>query len=465
MNPVYSLEKINTWWKTGEVDPVFLYKRIRSEFSEILKGLGTDRIINITGPSGTGKTSLLYHTINHLIRSQVPPQRILFFGGDEMTLFGEHRSIGSVLEVFSTDILHENIFSLKAPVYILIDDIQFIEDWQIYLLNYKQKAVNIKFIIAQTMAGTSSRDLLGEVQTKVKVMPLTQPQFAEFYGAYKSIDIDLIMFKSLLPGISLFDNPSDYYEALSANVYPLNDFKPYKTRIMDEYLLCGGYPGYFSTSDTAKWQADLLDTIDRSIYRDVAPACSIKSPQKLKKLLYYIASHGKSELSFGGIGRSLYVDTSTIIGYISFLYDGGFAGVAENFSIKSMQEGRVIRKNKRLYIFDTGVSNTLLRSTSISENYETYVAQSCRFMAHEYAAANGGQIYFWKDGKREADIVISTPTATLPVAVNYSSENFDRTVKFMRIFMRNYGAKNAVIITKDMLRHEEGIYFIPYWMI
>ncbi len=135
MNPVYSLQNINTWWKTGEVDPYFLHKRIRSEFTEILKSLGSNRITNLVGPSNVGKTSLLYQIVNQLIHSQVPPERIILFGGDEMTLFGEHRSIGSVMEIFATDLLHENLFSLRAPVYVLIDDIHLIDDWQIYLLN------------------------------------------------------------------------------------------------------------------------------------------------------------------------------------------------------------------------------------------------------------------------------------------------------------------------------------------
>lgn len=465
MNPVYSLHNINTWWKTGETDQIYLHKRIRSEFTEILKSLGSSQITNITGPTGTGKTALMYQTINHLLHSQVSAQRILFFGGDEMTLFGEHRSIGSVLEIFATDILHENLFALKAPVYIFIDDIQFIDDWQVYLLNYIKKAVNIKFIISQTLSGISIRELPPESEIKVKVMPLTQQQFAEFYSAYKNIDIDLIRFKSLLPGTALFENPSEYFEVLSANAYALGDFKPYKVQIMDEYLLYGGYPAYFVTSKAEEWQSKLLDIIDRSLYRDVAAAYSIKSPQKLKKLMFLIASLGKAEQSFGSIGRALYVDTSTIIGYITFLRESGFAGVAENYSMNSAQKGRVVRKNKRLYIYDTGIGNALLKNTEITADYEKYVAGACRYMAHEYAVSNGGETYFWKDGSREVDIIIRIGDALIPVSINYQQKFSDRTEKSIRVFMRNYGAKNAIIITKDKLKKADGIFYIPYWMM
>lgn len=463
MNPVYALQKINVWWNTGEIDQAYLHKRIRSEFTDILKSLDTKRITNIVGPTGVGKTSLLYDTISYLLRANVPPERILFFGGDEMTLFGEHRSIGSLLEIYATDILHENLFSFKSPVYILIDDIQFIDDWQIYLLNYMDKAEHIKFIVTQTYLPNDT--LPEDSYIKVSVMPLTQQQFAEFYGAYSTLDIDLLRFKSLMPGMSFFDDPAGYYEKLSANVYPLSEYKPYKTKIIDEYLFAGGYPAYF-TSRGADWQETLLKTVDHSLYRDIGAACNIKSPQKLKRLLYIIAAHGSNEQSFGSIGHMLYVDTSTIIGYISSLSEGGFAGVAENFSSASAgKEGRVVRKNKRLYLFDTGVCNALLRNNSISAEYDSFVVRSCQYMARRYADENGGRVYFWKDGNRSVDIVVKTDDMLLPILVSYQREYTDKKVKSLKAFMRNYGVKTAIVITKDVLKRDGGIFYIPFWMI
>lgn len=465
MNPVYSLHNINTWWKTGETGNAYRYKRIRSEFKEIVNSLENNKITNVIGPSGVGKTSLLYQTVSYLLQSQVPAQRILFFSGDEMTLFGERRSIGSILEIFATDILHENLFALKAPVYIFIDDIQFIEDWQVYLLNYIKKTANIKFVISQTLSGLSLRELPAESEIKIKVMPLTQQQFAEFYSVYKNSDIDLIRYKSLLPGTPLFENPGEYFEVLSESAYALGDFKPYKVQIMDEYLLYGGYPSFFNSENEQSRQCALLDIIDRSLYRDIAAAYGIKSPQKLKKLMFLIATFGKSEQSFGSIGRALYVDTSTIIGYLSSLREGGFAGVLENYTMNSAQKGRVIRKNKRLFIFDTGIENALLRNTEIAADYEKHVAQSCRYMACEYAASRGGETYFWKDGSREIDIIINAGDSPLPVSISYQQNIADKTEKSVRAFMRGYGAKNALIITKDKLKKDGGIFYIPYWMV
>ena len=463
MNPVFALQNINSWWQTGEVDHSYLHKRIRSEFTDILKGLEDNRITSIVGPSGVGKTALLYQTINHLLRKELPPQRIVYFSGDEMTLFGEHRSIGSLLESYATDILHENLFTLKTPVYILIDDIQFIDDWQIYLLNYRQKAANIKFIIAATFSPNNT--LPSDAESHIPVLPLTQQQFAEFYGAYRQLDIDFLRFKSLLPAPSIFEDPAEYYVELSANVYALNEYKPYKARIVEEYLFGGGYPAYFGTHSSAEWQTNLLDHIDRALYRDIGAAYNLKAPSKLKRLLYLIAEQGTREQSFGNIGHALYVDTSTIINYISALSDGGLAGFSENYSPTSGQEGRVVRKNKRLYVFDNGVCNALLHITNISADYGAQMSSASVYMARRFAKEKGGTVFFWKDGRRSSDIVLSRGGSILPVTVCTVREQDELAAKGLRAFMRLYGARKAVVITKDVLRSEDGVFFIPYWMI
>lgn len=462
MNPVFALQKINSWWKTKEVNPDLLHKRIRSEFMDILKSLGDKRITNIVGPCGVGKTSLLYSAINHLLKSQIPPERILYFSGDEMTLFGEHRSVGSLLEIYATDILHENLFSFGEPVFIFIDDIEFIEDWKIYLLNYLDKTVNIKFFIAQTYSADNI--LPEESEIKISVLPLTLPQFTEFYFAYKLPDLDLVKYKNLIPEASFFKNTLEYYNELSSNIYALREYKPYKSQIVNDYLLGGGYPAFFSVGDISKWQEQLLNLTNISLFRDIGAMGGIKTPHKLKRLLYIIAEQGENEQSFGKIGRSLYVDTSTIIGYISSLVGGGYAGVAENFSPESGREGRIVRKNKRLYIYDVGIANALRRDISITENFSFYIKSAFLFMARKFAIDSEASVYFWKSGSRDVDIVVSAKDYLLPVSICFQNENLERSAKNLKAFMRSYGVKNAVLITRDLIKSDKGIIYIPYWM-
>lgn len=463
MNPAYALKKVNNWWKTGAVDGTFLHKRIRSEFSSIIESLQNNLITRLVGPSGTGKTSLLYSTVNYLLNSGVAKERVLFFSGNDMALFGEHRSLGSLLETYSNDVVHENLFEFKSPVYILIDDIEFIDDWQVYLFNYRKKIPNVKFISAQVF-DTSDEDISEDV-FDITVMPLTLTQFTDFYCANRDSSMDLVRFKSFLPDCTVFNNLESFYRIISENIYPLSEYRPYKAKVMDEYLLCGGYPGFFASAGLNEWQNTLNTAVDMALYRDVAALSGLKSPQKLKRLLYIIADHGGREQSFGSIGRSIYVDTSTIIGYINAVSRCGYAGVAENYCQQSLVEGRVVRKNKRLYILDQGIFNAVLGISDITQDYENAVRRCCLYTAKIYANRSGGNVYFWKDGKRSVDFVYTKGKLVLPILISYPREATEQRVKSLKAFMRCYGVLKGIVITKDVLKSDGNIYYIPAWLL
>lgn len=466
LNAEYSLSRINSWWKTGEVEQFLLHKRIRSEFSEIVRSIGDRTITNIQGPACVGKTALLYHTVHYLLGLKTEPRRIVMFGGNDDMIFGEYGSIGSVLEAYSTGILHENIYELKSPVYVLIDDVELIDDWQVYALNYTRKTANLKFIVAQCLSKQSRNDpLLPEnFNTQVTVMPLTQTQFTDFYSAYVGVDIDIIAFKSLLPDCHVLADPADYYSQLASGSFALSAARPSKARVTEAYLQNGGYPGFFRSADNAAWHSELLGMVlERGIYRDIAAIQNIKSPQKLKKLMYLIAAYGAVEQSYGNIGRTLYIDTATIINYTAGLQYGGYAAVAENYSAQATGSG-VVRKNKRMYVLDTGMRNALLKKESVMSDLNPLVLNSCFYMAQSYAIQTGSRVYFWRDGRHNVDIVVDGKQL-LPISISYEKEVLPSTLKSINSFMRSCGADTALIITRDQLKRNGNIYSIPYWLL
>lgn len=466
MNAVYSLYKINHWWQAGDVEPFYLHKRIRSEFSDIVKDLENNKIEEIVGPVCTGKTTLLYQTVDYLLKLNVPQKRIVMFGGDDAFIFGEYRSIGSILEAYTTQVLHEDIYALKSPVYVLIDDIEFIEDWQIYLVNYLAKAARLKFIIVQTMSSGRLDELLpANLREKITVMPLSQQQFSEFYSAYKETDFDVIKYKSMMPKFSVFENTDEYCDILSQSTFALNSLKPTKAQIIDEYLRFGGFPAYFESSGSEHWPSALRYIIDRGLYCDVVLSQSIKSPQKLKKLLYFIAAYGGHEQAYGTLGRALYVDTATIISYVSGLCAGGYTAVAENYSQNAAEGGHVIRKNKRIYVLDLGIRNFLLRAGELTHEYEKLVINSCFLSAYTFAAQNGGSVFFWKDGRRDVDIVLEIGGELTACSVQYEKQLSDHKLKALKAFMKAEHVQNSIVVTKDVLKHEDGICYIPFWLI
>lgn len=92
--------------------------------------------------------------------------------------------MSDVLEIYFNDILQESINNLKSKVYIFIDEIHFIKNWQNYLKVYFDRKYDIKFIVTGSLLVNlfkdTSESLLGRIEN-IYVLPLTFNQFFNFY--------------------------------------------------------------------------------------------------------------------------------------------------------------------------------------------------------------------------------------------------------------------------------------------
>ncbi|MFZ3382425.1 MAG: hypothetical protein WA144_00725 [Candidatus Methanoperedens sp.] len=80
-----------------------------------------------------------------------------------------------------------------------------------------------------------------------------------------------------------------------------------------------------------------------------------------------------------------------------------------------------------------------------------------------------GKIFYWLDKKKnETDIIMSYGSVLIPVEVKYRTSIDDGDLKGILNFCRNFGVKNAYVVTKALMeeRDIEGIRisFIPLWL-
>ena len=117
--------QFNEWWKTGHVRKEYAKETRRPLFNDIEKYLPDRQIIGITGLRRTGKTTLMYQFIEHLINSGVDPKNILYFSFDEV-LATQPDIIDEVLENYQKVTPGLNI----EQIYIFIDEVQYVESWE-----------------------------------------------------------------------------------------------------------------------------------------------------------------------------------------------------------------------------------------------------------------------------------------------------------------------------------------------
>ena len=468
MDKKQSLFLNNIWWTGEKINEKFLLNRTREEFKDIIEKLDEKRILSIIGPRRVGKSTLIYQTINYLINSKkIDSKRILFFSGDDPSLFfDENDKLSDVLDIYFKEILEENILNLNSKVYIFIDEIHFIKNWQNYLKVCFDRKYNIKFIVTGSSSihlyKNASESLLGRIEN-VYVLPLTFNQFLNFYQTYISIEDDII-----LPKFDL-DKSNESFKKLEEFYYN-EDLKIKTNKILNEYILVGGYPEYFENRDIDVWQKKLVDDIiSRGIYKDILNIYNIKSPEILEKLMYYISDKSSQTFSYSGMTNNFGVDTVTIINYIGYLKQAFLINVLENYSTNI---GKVIRSNKKLSILDNGIQNGLLKKKQIDSDTAGHIIESMvdfdiRLICEK---ENYSQYYYRNSKKEEIDIILDRKIDIIPIEVKYTNQIEKSDVKTIKNFLESNmnnkigKTKYGIVVTKDIYKKEENIFFIPYWL-
>lgn len=464
-----SLILTNPWWNNEKINEQFLLGRKRNEFNDIIERIDNKRILSIIGPRRVGKSTLMYQTINYLLEKQnVDAKRILLFSGDDPSLFfNENDKLSNVLEMYFNEILEENVSKLTDKVYIFIDEIHFIKNWQNYLKTYFDRKYNIKFIITGSSSmhlfKGANESMLGRIEN-IYVLPLTFNQFMNFYMTYISKDVDIE-----IPKIDL--NNMDISIKKLEDIYYNQDLKVKIQRILKKYILVGGYPEYFEIKDIDVWQKQLTeDIITRGIYKDILTIYNIKSPEILEKLLYYIAANNSQAFAYSGIASTFGIDTVTIMTYLGYLKQAFLINILENYSNNI---AKVIRTNKKLSILDNGIQNSLLKQKNIDNDLAGHIVEAMvdfdfRLLCER---ENYKQFYYRNSDKEEIDIIIDRNIDIIPIEVKYTNQIENSDIKAINKFIEENQdkeinkAKFGIVITKDILKKEENLYFIPYWLL
>ena len=469
MNIKSSLIATNPWWNNEKINEQFLLGRKRNEFNDIIEKMNGKRILSIIGPRRVGKSTLMYQTINYLLEEKkIDNKRILFFSGDDPSLFfDDNDKLSSVIDVYFNDILEEEIPKITSKVYIFIDEIHFIKNWQNYLKTYFDRKYNIKFIVTGSSSMHLYKDanesLLGRIEN-IYVLPLTFNQFMNFHMTYiaKADDINI-------PRIDL-DNMDKSVKELE-KIYNDVKLKNKIQKILKQYILVGGYPEYFEVRDIEIWQKQLSeDIITRGIYKDILTIYNIKSPEILEKLLYYIAANNSQNFSYSGIASTFGIDTVTIMTYLGYLKQAFLINILENYSNNI---AKVIRTNKKLSILDNGIQNSLLKQKEIDSNMAGHIVESMvdfdfRLLCEK---ENYKEFYYRNSDKEEIDLIIDRNIDIIPIEVKYTNQIENADLKVINKFIEEHHdrginhAKFGIVVTKDILKKEENLYFIPYWLL
>jgi predicted AAA+ superfamily ATPase len=459
------LRRRNDWWTTGKASVGAAYNLAREELRGVVDGLNVRRIQLVIGPRRVGKSTLMQQAIGHLLKSGIEPKRILFFSGDDPALFDGDTTIGDVIEDYLSDVLHESASGIRGRVYIFIDEIHVLDDWQLWLKSYYEPHYNIKFVVSGSSASHlfdgAKESLLGRTDT-LRLMPLDFMQFCRFWAEYRSAE-HVAEFLEAVPKCSLYSDPAAYYEALETDAWRWDSFKPYVNNALREFLLIGGYPEYFSDGNRTLWQKRLAeDIIGQGLYRDIVSIYKIKAPDKLEKLLFFIADNNGQDFNMKSIADTIGCDNETVSAYLTYLSQAYMAIVLSSYSPNA---GKRIRKNKTLYVLDNGIANALLHLPELSDTRAGHIVESvCARDALAVCEDNIWSLHYWRNKTAEVDLVIDRNTGVLPIEVKYRANAKQTSLAAFRQAFPGLKIPVSVVITKDQLDRNQDTLYIPFWL-
>ena len=156
--------------------------------------------------------------------------------------------------------------------------------------------------------------------------------------------------------------------------------------------------------------------------------------------------------------------------YLGYLKQAFFINILENYSNNI---AKVIRTNKKLSILDNGIQNSLLKQKNIDNDLAGHIVKSMvdfdfRLLCER---ENYKQFYYRNLDKEEIDIIIDRNIDIIPIEVKYTNQIENSDIKVINKFIEEHQnneinkTKFGIVITKDILKKEENLYFIPYWLL
>lgn len=403
----------NPWWITKEIPEFYgsMSKRLYFDlFYPFVLERSIKRAVVLMGPRRVGKTVMLFHCIEELLKEEVHPHKLFFIGIDNPIYV--NLGLEDILTLCKESLALENL----NGCYVFFDEIQYLKDWERHLKVLVDSFPNTKFIVSGSAAAAlkwhSTESGAGRF-TDFLLPPLT---FQEYIHLKK---LNHLVYRG---NIQYGDKTIDY--CLTHDAKELN-------KEFIHYLNFGGYPEVVLSE---KIQSDMgryvkNDIVDKVLLRDLPSLYGIKDVQELNRFFTYIAYNTGNEFSYETMSKESGIQKDTLKKYLEYLEAAFLIKVLNKVGINA-------KRLKRVTSFKVYLTNPSLRTALFSPIIETdyemgnmvETAILSQWMHREQLDLTYAR---WKDGRKEGevDLVLVDDKSYKPiwgVEIKWSNRFFDK---------------------------------------
>lgn len=330
------------------------------------------------GMRRSGKTFLLYQTVNALLDQGIPKEQILIINfEDERLLPMTAKEMGALLDRFYT--LYPKNHSRRC--YFFLDEVQNIPGWHLVVRRYfDTKDVQLY------LTGSSAKLLSKEINTSLRGRSLAREilpfSFQEFLCAHD--------------------------HQIKASPFGQAEFDQAK-KLLIEYFHTGGFPAVQSLPRQI-WRETIQGYIDTVILRDIVERHSVTNTGLLKYLINSLIKNAAAPFSinkfYNDVTSQGYKTTKgTLHTYLIYIEDAFLVCVVPHYS-ESLRASST--KPKKIYAIDPGLIDFFnLEGESLGNQFENLVYLNLRRenkTIYYYTTQSGYEIDFITidpEGKKE----------------------------------------------------------------
>lgn len=405
----------------------------REILQKINPWLGKEKILIVKGARQVGKTYLLKEIQKDL---QKRGKKVAYLLADEI----ENKTIlkGSAnLKLYLEQYLNfPNEFA-----YLMIDEFQAIEEAGLLLKNIFDKH---KSKIQLIVSGSSALEI--------------NKNSEYLTGRAIHFNVDRINFKEYF----------DFREGIDAKRYNLVNFKElelffetFNSKLelcLGEFLSYGGYPEVITTQGVEEKKIVLQSIIKTYIDKDIINQLNVENVTGFNNLIKILAGQIGQLVNSHELSNTVNISINTLKKYLEILVGTYIIDLATPYFKNIRSE---ISKMPKVYVLDIGIRNYLLRSFDAGldgqggtiENfvYNTLLAQYGKEYIHFYRTSGGAEIDFVIEDKNNK-LMLCEVKYRNKVNVPVIMKNFEK---------RYNNVGNKLIITKNLLKKDKNVYFIP----
>lgn len=456
----------NPWKQNKALD--FLEQTIKRSFGqEIIKYLDKREIPILIGARQTGKSTLLYQIIEHLLtKRKINPQNIFYFSLDDLDLRKEIQENPKAILQYIEKWLGQNISDYSQLIYLFIDEAQKVpvlfDILKIIFDTYQNK---IKIILS----GSSSLEL-----KKITTESLAgRIVYFQSYGFTLREALELKnkeKIKTKKISDLLMSNCLDV-SVLKKQQAVLLPLKPRIEKLIQEIIVWGALPPVVKQEEPSEKLRFIQNYKTTYVEKDIAFLKEVGNSFDYLRLLEALACQAGQLLNISNLHQKLGLSINTVKKYLQVLKSTNILDLMPVYS----QSAKVrLIKAPKILVFD----NFLMTLSDQISEYEDLIKRNFlgryleNFLIQEIKKdlvnlPEQVKYYFWRTSSgAEVDFVLQFKNQLIPFEIKTSQHLELKNLTGLKAFLKNHPeVEQSIVLYNGELKQEKNIIFIPIWLM